>query len=144
MTRLLLLLVLLLCPLAAHAEPPIYQVQGVALGGTDPVSYFDEGSPLAGVREYAFDYGGATWHFASAENRARFAADPAAYVPQYGGWCAFAAAKGAKAPTVPEAWTLVDGKLYLNYSMQVMSAWRADAPGFIAAADANWPTLREK
>lgn len=145
MTRLFTLLLLLLLPLqAARAEPPVFQVEGIALGGTDPVSYFDGPQPLPGLPQHAFAYEGATWHFATAENRERFAADPAAYAPQYGGWCAFAAAKGAKAPTVPEAWTLVDGRLYLNYSTQVMRAWRSDPAGFIAAADAAWPALREK
>ncbi len=134
----------LLPPGAALAEPPVYQVGGIALGGTDVVSYFEEKGPERGSAAFVSTYQGATWHFASAANRDRFAADPAAFAPQYGGWCAFAAAKGAKAPTVPEAWTLVDGRLYLNYSTQVMRAWRSDPPGFIAAADAAWPDLRER
>jgi hypothetical protein len=82
---------------------------------------------------------GAAWRFASAENRERFEADPVAYAPQYGGWCAWAVAEGYTASTVPEAWKIVDGRLYLNYSRGVQRRWERDIPGNIARADANWP-----
>ncbi len=126
-------------PSAMAATPEIYAEDGIAIDGTDAVAYFTEGAPIAGDEAITFDYMGATWRFASEENRDMFAADPTAYAPQYGGYCAFAVSKGATAPTAPDAWTIVDDKLYLNFSTSVRERWRQDIPGNIAAADANWP-----
>ncbi|MBC7179624.1 MAG: YHS domain-containing protein, partial [Roseovarius sp.] len=78
------------------AAAPVYATEGVALGGTDPVGYFTQGRPVAGQAAHRFDWNGATWHFASAENRDAFAADPARYAPQYGGFCAWAVAEKGK------------------------------------------------
>ncbi|MEM8577194.1 MAG: YHS domain-containing (seleno)protein [Pseudomonadota bacterium] len=124
---------------ARAATPPIYAEDGVAIDGTDPVSYFADGRPVAGVRAITFDWSGATWRFASAAARDAFAADPVAYAPQYGGYCAYAVSEGYTASTIPEAWKIVDGKLYLNFSRRVQRRWERDIPGRIAAADANWP-----
>jgi hypothetical protein len=76
-----------------------------------------------------------------AENLALFKSDPAQYAPQYGGYCAYAVSKGATASTEPEAWTIVNGKLYLNFSLSVQKRWRKDIPGHIKAADNNWPDV---
>lgn len=115
---------------------------GIAIGGTDPVAYFTQGAAVPGTPEHAAEWGGTTWHFASAENMAAFEADPERYAPQYGGYCAWAVgARNALAPTEPAQWSIVDGKLYLNYSASVQSDWKQDVPGFIAKADANWPRL---
>ena len=126
-------------PSAMAATPEIYAEDGIAIDGTDAVSYFTEGTPMPGDEAITFDYMGATWRFTSEANRDKFAADPAAYAPQYGGYCAFAVSKGATAPTVPEAWTIVEDKLYLNFSTGVRQTWQQDIPGNIARADANWP-----
>ena len=91
---------------------------------------------------YAFDWDGKRWHFASAANRDAFAAAPAAYAPQYGGNCAWAVAEGYLAPVDPDAWAIVDGKLYLNANRRIQRRWERDIPGFIRRADANWPGLR--
>ena len=82
--------------------------------------------------------------FASAASRDAFRAAPAKYAPQYGGYCAYGMASGYKAPIEPDAWTIVEGKLYLNYNLSVRSRWSADIPGYIGKADANWPTVRSK
>lgn len=121
------------------ATPEIYTEAGIAVDGTDVVAYFTQGEPVTGDANITHDYMGATWQFSSEENRATFAADPESYAPQYGGYCAYAVSKGATAPTVPEAWTIVDDKLYLNFSLGVKETWKADIPGNIAKADANWP-----
>ncbi len=113
----------------------------VAVNGYDVVGYFTEGAHVQGSPEFSSDWMGATWHFASAENRDLFATTPEAYAPQYGGHCAYAASKGALASTVPEAWTIVDGKLYLNFSLGVRDLWRRDIAGNIALADGFWPGL---
>ena len=115
---------------------------GVAIEGTDPVAYFDEGEPVAGSSDFEHDWMGATWRFASAENRDRFAADPETYAPQYGGYCAWAVSQGYTAKIDPAAWKIVDGKLYLNYSKDVQTQWAGDIPGNIAKADANWPQIK--
>ncbi len=136
-----------LAALCAAAAGPVladevYAEKGVAIRGTDPVAYFTEGRPVAGDPAITADWGGATWRFASAANRDRFLADPAALAPQYGGYCAWAVANGYTAETDPEAWKIVGGKLYLNYSLEVKADWEKDIPGNITKADTNWPGLR--
>jgi YHS domain-containing protein len=114
------------------------------LDGYDPVSYFIDGKPLKGNATYTTDYMGEKYHFASARNRDAFVAAPEKYLPQYGGYCAWAAAQNQLAPGDPAVYKVVDGKLYLNYNRDVASRWEKDIPGFIRAADANWPQLAKK
>ena len=132
-------LILTVAQAKAAATPPVYSENGVAIDGTDAVAYFRQGAPIAGNSSITLDWNGATWRFSSLENRATFAESPTAYAPQYGGYCAYAVSKNYTAPTVPEAWKIVDGKLYLNFSLRVRSIWERDIPGRIAAADRNWP-----
>ncbi|HHG89772.1 MAG TPA: YHS domain-containing protein [Devosia sp.] len=112
---------------------------GVAINGTDPVAYFSEDKPVEGSADFATEWMGAAWHFSSAENRDLFVGAPEDYAPQYGGYCAFAVASGYTASTVPEAWTIHNGKLYLNFSLGVRERWRKDMDNLIARADENWP-----
>ena len=140
MLRLLLGLLALACvPLVLAAEAPVFVTDDGAIRGYDPVAYFTIGKPTKGSDQFTASWQGATFKFASAANLELFKNDPAAYVPQYGGYCAYAVSKGATAGTVPEAWTIVDGKLYLNYSLSVRQRWRKDVPGHVRAADRNWP-----
>lgn len=126
--------------LEAHA---FYAVDGVAIRGTDPVAYFTEGAAVAGSAEFSHEWSGATWHFASADNRDAFAAEPTAYAPQFGGFCAWAVAeKGELYSTQPDNWAVVDGKLYLNFNDDIQERWNADRPGFISEGDRRWPELR--
>jgi YHS domain-containing protein len=115
---------------------------GTAIEGYDPVAYFTEGRPVEGETGFSHDWMDATWYFASAENRDQFAADPDRYAPQYGGYCAWAVAHGYTAKIDPEAWTIVAGRLYLNYSKDVQAQWAEDIPGNIAKGDVNWPKIR--
>ncbi len=134
--------VLLAAPsLLRAATAPVYSDRGVAVDGSDMVAYFTQGAPVKGSDAHTFDWNGVTWQFASAANRDAFAADPDAYAPQYGGYCAWAVSNGYTASTTPEAWKIVDGKLYLNYSRRVQRRWEQDIPARIAAADANWPAV---
>jgi YHS domain-containing protein len=135
--------VLLTLALSAQAQSNV-DSSGLALKGYDPVAYFAEGRPVPGKPEFTARHEGATYRFASAASRDAFRAAPAKYAPQYGGYCAFGMASGYKAPIEPEAWTIVEGRLYLNYNLPVRSRWSADIPGFIRKADANWPTVRSK
>ncbi|MEA5449024.1 YHS domain-containing (seleno)protein [Leptolyngbya sp. CCNP1308] len=123
----------------AGAQPEVYAFEGVAIRGADPVAYFTAGKAVKGSADYETTWNGATWRFSSAENLAAFEADPIAYAPQYGGYCAWAVKSGYLASVDPEAWKIVDGKLYLNYSPGVQRQWQADIAGNITQGDQNWP-----
>jgi len=125
----------------AMSTPAIYAEDGVAIDGTDPVAYFTENRPVPGDPAITHDWMGATWRFASTANRDAFAADPAAYAPQFGGYCAWAVSEGYTASTVPDAFRIVDGKLYLNYSRRIQRRWERDIPGHITRGQTNWPDV---
>ena len=99
--------------------------------------------PVQGSADHAFNWNGVTWHFASGENQQMFERDPAKYAPQYGAHCAYAMSKGYIAPTVPEAWTMYEDRLYLNFSLRARELWLQDVPVNIALGDANWPKLKD-
>jgi YHS domain-containing protein len=130
--------------LAAAEKPAVFASEGAAIRGYDPVAYFTAGKPVKGSPQFTLQWNGATWHFASAANRDAFRAEPAKYAPQYGGYCAYGAAQGYAVQTDPAAWRIVDGKLYLNYNAAVQSRWVQDIPGYIKAADKNWPHVLNK
>ncbi|MGV6838919.1 MAG: YHS domain-containing (seleno)protein [Planktomarina sp.] len=127
---------------AAHAaEPRVYQEDGVAINGYDPVAYFIQGKPVEGQAQFTSDFDGATFRFASANHKAMFDENPAQYAPQYGGYCAFAVANGYTAPTDPAAWSVHKGKLYLSFSRTVRARWALNKRRNIEKADANWPSV---
>jgi YHS domain-containing protein len=134
-------LLVLACSVQAQSN---VDSSGLALKGHDPVAYFSEGKPVQGKAEFTASHEGAAYRFASAASRDAFLAAPGKYAPQYGGYCAFGMASGYKAPIEPDAWTIVEGKLYLNYNRSVRSSWASDVPGYVRKADANWPTVRSK
>ena len=120
-----------------------YEKDGVALHGVDPVSYFSGTPATQGKAEFSAVHKGSTFLFSSADNRAKFLADPGAYAPQFNGFCAFGAAGGYKAKSDPVAYSLVDGKLYLNYNADVRSKWSKDTTGFINKATAQWAKVEK-
>jgi YHS domain-containing protein len=117
---------------------------GLALQGYDPVAYFTDGAPTKGNWKITAIHNDATYRFASEEHKAAFEADPEAYLPQYGGYCAFGAAMGFKFDGDPNHWKVVDGELFLNISQDIQERWVADIPGFIAQADENWTEIADK
>ena len=122
-----------------------YSENGVAIRGTDPVAYFTEKRPVTGVEEFSAQWNGAKWLFASPANRDKFVANPEAFAPQYGGFCAWAvAAKGKLYSTQPQNWSIVDGKLYLNFNDDIQARWEKDVPGFIKEGDLQWPKVSSK
>jgi YHS domain-containing protein len=141
---LLLGLMLVLAPLPVSGEGVVNASSwtGTAIEGYEPVAYFEEGKPVEGDSDHTHEWMGATWYLASAANRDLFAADPEKYAPQYGGYCAWAVANGYTAKIDPQAWAVVDDKLYLNYSLDVQKQWQQDVPGNITKADGNWPGIR--
>jgi YHS domain-containing protein len=108
----------------------------VAVKGYDVVAYFSEGRAVRGNARFAQDWLGHEWYFASAENRETFVTNPVTYMPQYGGYCAVGVSVGERSHDIdPEAFKIIDGKLYLNYSKSVAELL---TPAVIAAADADW------
>jgi YHS domain-containing protein len=128
----------LLSACASISSTPTFQDDAGALRGYDPVAYFSEEKPVQGSPDFSANHKGATWYFSSAENKAMFEHDPQKYSPQYGGYCAYAMANGFVVSSDPAAFSLVDGKLYLNYSLGVRETWLEDVPGNIESADQNW------
>lgn len=129
-----------------HAAEPVntlekalfgYKANGIAIRGYDTVAYFTQGQPVEGVSDYAIQWMGATWHFSSQENLDVFVESPESYAPQYGGYCAYGVAQGYLVKIEPDQWTIVDGKLYLNFDKSVQKKWLKDIPGFVSKADAS-------
>jgi YHS domain-containing protein len=129
------------CASKAVRSPDIYAKNGVAIRGADPVAYFTQGRAVIGNAKYEHQWKGAIWRFSSDQNRRLFAQNPGRYAPQYGGYCAQAVSEGNLAKTDPEAWKIVNGKLYLNYDKTVQAQWLQDVPGHIAKADRNWDSV---
>ncbi len=132
------------------AAPPVggeinVDKDGLALKGYDPVAYFAEaGKATKGDAAITAQHAGATYRFATAENKAAFEKEPAKYVPQYGGYCAYGVSKGAKYDIEPTAFQVVDGKLYVNYDASVQKKFTKDPGTFIAKADKNWDSVKSK
>lgn len=136
-------LVLLLSTCFACAKKPVPPVnvtsEGVAIKGYDPVGYFADGKPLRGTPEFEYAWHGARWRFSSAGRRDTFINDTEKYAPRYGGYCAYAVSQGKIADIDPDAWTIFEGRLYLNLNKDVQRLWEKDKEGYIQKADKNWP-----
>lgn len=116
---------------------------GVAIMGYDTVAYFTEGKARKGSKEFTYEWLGTPWHFATAEHRDLFASDPARFAPQYGGYCVGEVAyRGATVNIDPEAWRIVNGKLYLSYDKGFATEFEAHADDYLVKADANWPAVQ--
>jgi hypothetical protein len=128
-----------------HAGPALNtNWRGLAAQGYDVVAYFTDARPTEGKADFTHEWAGAKWRFANAAHRDLFAATPEKYAPQFGGFCAWAVSQGYTANIDPEAWRIVDGKLYLNYDLDIQKKWETDIPGNIAKASTNWPKLSAK
>lgn len=110
----------------------------VAIKGYDTVAYFTEGQPTRGLEEYSHTWQGAKWWFASVEHRDMFAADPEKYAPRFGGFCAMGLSLGKQAQADPEAWVIVDDKLYLTFSQPALAKFTVDTPTHISKAETEW------
>ena len=131
--------------LARQAKPSVNTDRtGIAIKGYDVVAYATAGAAIEGSREFEHRWNGAVWRFSSATNRDRFAQAPDQYAPQFGGYCAYAVSRGYTADVDPDAFRIIDGKLYLNYSKRVQRLWEGDIPANIAKGRANWPAVLDK
>ncbi len=125
---------------AGRADMPVfYSHKGAAIGGYDTVAYFTTGAAVRGQADIAVMWKGAMWLFSNRKNREIFEANPRAYAPQYGGYCAYAMSKGRAAGTDPEAWKIVGGKLYLIHNRTYMKVWERRPAQYIVLSDENWP-----
>ena len=114
---------------------------GLAIKGYDPVAYFTTGKPMPGLAQFSITYNGAVYRFASAANRDSFVAAPDKFLPQYGGYCAYAIALNTIADIDPDEWAIVNGKLYLNNNFLSQTLWSLGKSGYIAKGDQNWPRV---
>lgn len=126
-----------------NAAKPVYSGgrDRAAIRGYDPVSYFTQGKPVKGSKEFVLEHKGAKWMFSSEQNLALFKSNPEKYSPQYGGYCAYAVSNGSTASIKPEFFDIYKGKLYLNYSKSVYKKWMKDKDGYIDEANKEWPEL---
>jgi len=142
MKRILLISGFVLCLSPLFAQREVFVKSEEAIRGYDPVAYFKERKPVEGKKAFSFVWKDATWLFSSNENLEDFKSNPTKYAPQFGGYCAYGMMQGHKAPTSPDAWTIVDDKLYLNYNTNVRDLWNKDQKGYIDTAIKNWPTVK--
>ena len=117
---------------------------GLALQGYDPVAYFTDGAPTKGSYKITSVFNDATYRFVLEEHKAAFEKNPEAYLPAYGGYCAFGTAMGFKFDGDPNHWKIVDNTLYLNLSQDIQQRWEGDIPGFIQNANVNWTDIADK
>lgn len=136
---------LFVAAVAAEPQPSVNKgADGVAIKGYDVVAYFTDGRPTPGKADYTHAWQDATWQFANAKHRDLFAADPEKYAPQFGGHCAMALTNNVVLEVDPEAWTITDGKLYLNFSMKGRDMFREDLAGNIKKSEANWAKIQKQ
>jgi enamine deaminase RidA (YjgF/YER057c/UK114 family) len=132
--------VTVLVPAARSEEPKL------SISGYDPVAYFTDGKPVQGKSEIEYLWHKLRWRFANEAHRNLFAKEPDRYTPQYDGYCALgvsAGEEGHKDTVDPEAWAIVDGKLYLTHMSQGMDDWRQNPADYIKQADANWAAVKD-
>jgi YHS domain-containing protein len=135
-------LVLFCAATLAQADAPVFNAKnGTALSGYDVVTYFTTDSPQPGDPKHAVMWKGAVWQFVSRSNRERFEANPRAYAPQYGGYCAYGVSRGLVVRSDPMLFKIRDGKLYLIHNKSAWGRWVGDIAGHIAEADERWPAM---
>ena len=129
--------------IADDVKPIAVGAEHIAIQGYDTVAYFTDGKATKGDSSFEYVWGDAKWRFASLAHRDMFIADPDLYAPQFGGFCAGAVIDGVLVPANPEAWTIVDGKLYMVAGGQSdITEWKADAAQNIKLGDKKWPLVQ--
>ncbi len=148
LARLVLMTAAVMClslPGLARADAAMVSARGgVAIGGYDPVAFFEHGAAEPGRRGNAVMWKGAVWRFASARNQARFEANPRAYAPAFGGYCAYAMSQGRLLDGNPQLWAIVDGELFLLNNPEARGIWSASRGEMIARARQYWPVILRK
>ena len=122
----------------------IFSGEDGAIRGYDAVAYFTDGKAIKGSKEFSYKWDEVNWLFKSKENLTLFKANPEKYVPQYGGYCAYGVSENHQSPTSPEAFTIVNDKLYLNYNLKVKDMWMKNQEERINKADTLWSNLKNQ
>ena len=117
---------------------------GVAIQGYDPVAFFTDNRPVKGNAQFQSEYRGAKYYFASSEHKATFDIEPAKYEPQFGGYCAYGVTHSTRAPIKIEAWQIVNGRLLMQYDLDIKNKFNQDQQGMLKKADENWPGVVEE
>ena len=137
----------LTAPLLAQSRTggsPHSMYAGIGLKGYDPVAYFTGSKAQKGLESITTTHGGLTWRFANASHKAAFDKEPAKYLPQYGGFCAWGVANGKLFDIDPvDGWTITDSKLFVVFNSDILKLFKADQPALIAKAEQNWPKLNQ-
>ena len=136
-------MILLLQSMAFAVAIPSVTNSLVGIQGYDPVAYFTDNKPMKGNGNSFATFNGVTYLFTNNKNRNLFTQNPQKYIPAYGGFCAFAVAQGIKVAIDPNAWKIVDGKLYLNLNKTVQKTWEKDISGNIKKADQQWQRIKD-
>lgn len=116
----------------------------LAIQGYDAVAYFESAKAIEGKKEITSEYKGVIYQFSSESNKVLFLKNPEYYLPQFGGFCAYGMSEGYEAPVKPEAFTIVDNKLYLNYNLKVKEMWSKEQSARIEKAVVNWDNIQKK
>ncbi|WP_024515168.1 YHS domain-containing (seleno)protein [Bradyrhizobium sp. Tv2a-2] len=132
---------------AAHAATTerivTSRFSGLAIDGFDPVAYFVDGAPVAGLRQFEAWKDGVVWRFHNEGNRASFLAHPEVYGPQFGGYDPVDVARGVTVAGNPLFWVVAGERLYLFGFEANRDAFAADPQGFLAKARTRWPALEQ-
>lgn len=149
MKKFLLSIITVIIIFHSHGQKIDYNLDnGYVAEGFDVVAYFDN-NPMEGKEQYNHTYQGAQYKFSSQANLDKFKASPNKYVPQYGGWCAYAmGAKNNKVSIDPETYEIREGKLYLFYNSwgtNTLKSWKNEGPEKLKQqADSNWEKIKFK
>ncbi len=118
---------------------------GIGIQGYDPVAYFVSQKAETGTKEISSTYNDITYYFSSEENKQQFVNNPQGFLPQYGGWCAYAIGKsGDKVKIDPGTFKILDNKLYLFYNFRgynTLNDWDKDEANLLSQADINWQQI---
>ena len=144
MKKLPISLLMGLFSILGFSQEKVFTTDEGAIRGYDPIAYFVDQKPVKGSNDYTYEWKDATWHFSSTKNLEKFKSDPEKFAPQFGGYCAYGMSNGYKAKTEPDAWTIVNDKLYLNYNVDVRTKWKENLDERIEKAQANWVMLENK
>ena len=140
----LFLMIVALLTVASAKELLNVDRDGVAIQGYDPVAFFTDSRPVKGNAQFQSEYRGAKYYFVSSEHKATFEKEPAKYEPQFGGYCAYGVSRGKTVPVKIETWEIVNGRLLLQYDLDVKGKFDRDTQGTLKKADENWLGLVDK
>jgi YHS domain-containing protein len=143
LSAIFILIALSACQKAEISTTENLKTEKLAIKGYDTVSYFIDGA-AKGNPQYSFVWNGAKWLFSTSENLEKFKQNPEKYIPQFDGQCSYSVAQGSTAEGDPDAWKVVDGKLYLNFSESVKKRWEADQDNLIREGEKKWMELKDK